>query len=217
MGSLGQPPSRRVPNPYPGADGDDPPRWRIAEIIGAVASLIAVVAAIMVGVKHLPYFELRREEGLASSLLPGDDYGKMVAILGAQPDFSETLSSGQLYVFNRPWEYIQLLVDHTGTVISVGVYAKTTEFKATLLGGVTVNGPAAQQVNAIVPLEAFGECDVPVGLSSYYFEGGTINVETGIAAVVGDTSVTDTNDPMAIDAPCSYISSCPRPGLTGRF
>src|ERR1700744_2096962 len=48
-------------------------------------------------------------------------------------------------------------------------------------------------------------CNLPVGLSSYYFEGGDMNVSTGISVVVGDTAVTDTNDPMAIDVPCNYM------------
>jgi hypothetical protein len=169
--------------------------------------LIALGGVIVGGVKHLPYFQLHREEGLVSNLVPGDDYVKMTALLGTQPDFHETLSSGQLYVYNRPWEYIQLLVDHTGTVISVGIYAKTTEFKATLLGGVIVNGPPiGQQVDGIYAYsEAYGMCNLPVGLSSYYFEGGDMNVSTGISVVVGDTAVTDTNDPMAIGVPCNYM------------
>lgn len=190
-------------------------RWRFTEhvfaVIGAAASLIAVVGAIIVGVEHTSIFELHREEGMVSGLIPGDDYAKLSALIGAQPDFHQSLQSGnQIYVFDRRWEYVQLLVNETGTVLSVGIYAKTTEFKTTLVTGVILNGPPlSKQLAADNPIGANGSC----GASwYYYYQGYSLPLaQNARSEIVGDLPVVDTNNKsIGTASACSVlISSMP--------
>jgi hypothetical protein len=110
------------------------------------------------------------EQRLLAELVPGDTYAKLQDIIGAIPDNQKTLTSGRtLYQFDRPWEYIDLLVED-GNVLSVGVYAKTTTFKATLDAGgdhVILNGPPiARQASGLGG--AVGICGGNIG--AYFFE-----------------------------------------------
>ena len=133
----------------------------------------------------------------------------MVELIGSQPDFHEGLSSGrQLYVFNRPWEYIQLLVNGEDAVLSVGVYAKTTSFKATLVDGIVLNGPPVGRQMSGDPISAEGTC----GASWYdYYETYGTSMAGGQRSIIfGDIAGTDTNDqslgascgPMLSNKPC---------------
>ena len=179
--------------------------WRFIErafaIVGAVASLIAVIAAVRAGIEHTSIFQLRHEEAMVSTLIPGDDYAKIEDLVGTQPDFHEHLHSGrQLYVFNRRWEYVQLVVDNAGTVLSIGVYAKTAAFKATLVTGTVVNGSSAGQQISQPIVGISGEC----GASWYFYYQGYAFPDAGNAysEAVGYLPVTDRDHPNASPAVC---------------
>jgi hypothetical protein len=172
-----------------------PSSWRLIErvfaVIGALAALIAVVGVVIVGVEHLPISKLHHEEGMVSSLIPGDDYLKLLSLIGNEPDFHQSLHSGrQLYVFDRPWEWIQLIVDESGTVLSVGIYAKTDEFKATLVTGTIVNGPPiGQQLGQQPPAGAVGACGASWG---FYFQDYQLpDADDSRSVIVGNLPVTD--------------------------
>jgi hypothetical protein len=125
------------------------------------------------------------EQRLLAELVPGDTYAKLQYLIGAIPDRQMTLKSGRtLYQFDRPWEYIDLLVED-GNVLSVGVYAKTTAFKATLEAGgdhVFLNGPPIAQQAGGLGGGAVGICGGNIG--GYFFEGFSlpnVNQEASIA------------------------------------
>jgi hypothetical protein len=144
---------------------------------------------------------------MVSSLIPGDDYAKMAALVGAQPDFHESLSSGrQIYVHDRRWEYIQLLLDQNGTVLSLGVYAKTSGFKVTLVTGVVLNGPPiSRQVPSNLITGAYGGC----GASWYfYYQGYALpEVQDARSEIVGDLPVVDTNKAQDAAPLCGILFS----------
>ena len=111
------------------------------------------------------------EQHMVSLLVPGDNYVRLQQIIGPQPDLQQAVgSSDTLYQFNRPWEYIDLLVSD-GRTLSVGVYAKSTAFKATLnasgylvtLNSSTISRQVARAIGAV------GNCGGNIGAS--FFEG----------------------------------------------
>ena len=129
----------------------------------------------------------------------------MEALIGAPPDFHKILPSRrQLYVFDRRWEYIQLLVNDD-TVLSVGVYAKTTKFKTTLVTGVVVNGPPVGQQLLDDPMGAYGDC----GASwYYYFQGYSLSgADNFRSEIIGELPNTDKDKPQATSAPCKFLGS----------
>jgi hypothetical protein len=100
---------------------------------------------------------------------------------------------------------IQLLVDDTGTVLSVGVYAKSDEFKTTLVTGTIVNGTRVGQQLPGDPIGAYGACGASwyVYFQSYSFpRAGDVRSE-----IVGDLPATDTSNLTASGPPCSLLSS----------
>jgi hypothetical protein len=115
------------------------------------------------------------EQHMVGLLIAGDNYSRLQQIIGAQPDLQQTFKSGTtLYQFNRPWEYIDLLVKG-GHVLSVGVYAKSIRFKPVLDASgflVTVNGsPIAQQARySSSAIGAVGNCGQS-DIGSSFFEG----------------------------------------------
>jgi hypothetical protein len=122
-----------------------------------------------------PPSPLAREQSIVSKLVAGDYYPKLQQLIGAEPDLDQSLSSGYtLYQFNRPWEYIDLLVKN-GDVESIGIYAKyNTKFKAVLHAGnypLILNGPSIEdQTKKAAPIGAVGFCpqgDAP----NYFYEG----------------------------------------------
>jgi hypothetical protein len=178
---------------------------RAFAIIGALASLVVIVGVIIAGIEHTSIFQRHREEEMVSNLIPGNDYARMVQLIGAEPDFHEGLKPGeQLYVFNRPWEYIQLLVNSSGTVVSVGVYAKTTSFKATLVDGIMLNGPSIGY-QPYSPSGAAGSC----GASWFdYYQGYVLPASGDNRSVIfGELPVTDTNEDMRVGSACSMFLS----------
>ena len=184
-------------------------RWAITErtfaIIGAAASLIAVIAVVAAGIEHIPIFQQHREENLVSKLIPGDDYSRMVQIIGSLPDFHTNLRSGrQLYVFDRRWEYIQLLVDSSGTVISVGIYARITSFKATLETGIVLNGPPIDQQLHDIIVGAGGGCG---GAWGDYYQGYELPLaDDARSVIVGWLPVADA-DNQAYPPYCTAFNS----------
>jgi hypothetical protein len=185
------------------------PKWQRVEhifaIIGALASLVAIVGVAIALIGRTSFFRERHEEAMVSNLIAGDNYSRMVQLIGSQPDFQEQLESGRrLYLFSRPWEYIQLLVSPTDSVLSVGIYAKTSSFKATLENGIVINGPPiAAQVGG-EPISAMDNC----GASWYdYFETYQ-EPEAGAdrSVIFGALPETDSNDPNA-GVPCGPMFS----------
>jgi hypothetical protein len=145
----------------------------------AIAGTVAAVLAILPSDQHdtqsashsSTSSPLLSEEHMVSLLIPGDTYARLQQIIGPEPDMQQTFKSGDtLYQFNRPWEFIDLLV-RAGRVLSVGVYAKTTAFKATLDASgykVTINGPAVgQQADYVTALGAVGNCGGNIGASLF--------------------------------------------------
>jgi len=123
---------------------------------------------------------------MVSLLIAGDTYARLQQIIGPLPDMQQTFKSGDtLYQFNRPWEFIDLLVSD-GRVLSVGVYAKTAAFKATLDASgysVTVNGPSVQQqANGNSAAGAVGNCGGNIGAS--LFEGFTLPMAGQVSSFV---------------------------------
>lgn len=179
----------------------------VLAISGAVAAVLAILPSDQHAVQDAQHSStaspILSEERMVSRLIAGDDYEKMKALIGAPPDFHKILASGrQLYVFDRRWEYIQLLVNDD-TVLSVGVYAKTTKFKTTLVTGTIVNGPPVGQQLPDDPLGAYGAC----GASwYYYFQGYSFPAAGNFRSeIIGELPVTDSDKPLATSAPCKVL------------
>jgi hypothetical protein len=83
------------------------------------------------------------------------------------------------------------------------VYAKTTEFKTTLVTGTIVNGPPVGQQLPDDPVGAYGSC----GASwYYYFQGYSLPAaENFRSVIIGEFPVTDTDKPLATSAPCKFL------------
>lgn len=149
----------------------------VLAIGGTVAAVLAILPSDQQATQGAPQSSasspILSEEHMVGLLIAGDTYARLQQIIGPLPDMQQTFKSGDtLYQFNRRWEFIDLLVSD-GRVLSVGVYAKTTVFKATLDASgysVTVNGPIfRQQANGASALGAVGNCGGNIGAS--LFEG----------------------------------------------
>lgn len=114
------------------------------------------------------------EEHMVSQLIAGDNYARLMQIIGTQPDTQYAPDPGEtIYEFNRTWEYIDLLVKG-GAVQSVGVYAKTPSFKATLSAGgcpVTVNGPSLSAQTHDLASSAGAAANSGGQIGNGYYEG----------------------------------------------
>jgi hypothetical protein len=178
---------------------------RIFAVIGAIAALLAIVGGIVAGVHRLPFYQEHREEGMVAKLNPGDSFARMTQLIGADPDFRLAAAPGlEIYVFDRRWEYLQLVVNASGSVLSVGVYAKVTSFRATLANGYSVNGPPVGSQLAD-PTGISGSC----GASWYsFYEGSSTGSEVGDLrhVIFGELPVTDTNV-ITTGAPCRLLFS----------
>lgn len=143
----------------------------VIAIAGAVAAVIAIVPSGQHTTQSTSHSSILDEQNMVSSLIAGDTYAKLQDIIAMPPDKQMTLKSGRtLYQFDRPWEYIDLLVEN-GNVLSVGVYAKTATFRATLDAGgyhVILNGPPIAR-QALGMGGAVGICGGNIG--GYFFEG----------------------------------------------
>lgn len=154
--------------------------WRHVErafaIVGGLASLAAVVALVPRGLERLPAIQRHHEELIITQLTPGLDFDRMKAIIGRDEDYHEKLKSGRTsYVFDRPWEYIQMIVEAPDRVIAVGVHAKVASFKPVLPGlGLQLNASSfadeGDANDADFAVGASGFCGAGVG---NYFEGYT--------------------------------------------
>lgn len=186
-------------------------RWPVVErtfaIIGAAAALIVVAGAIVAGIEHLPVFEEHREEGMVSNLVPGDDYSRMVELIGNAPDYHAALRGGiQLYVFNRRWEFIQLLANSSGTIISVGIYAKNTSFTVKLVTGTVLNGaPINDELGS--PIGATGGCGASWG--DYYQSYELPAAGDFRSVIVGWLPVTDMNNAAQVPYCTAFLSQKP--------
>jgi hypothetical protein len=199
---------------------------RVFAVIGAVAALIAIVSVVVIGVKHTSYFEERSEEQMVSQLNPGDDLARIEQIIGSVPDFQETVHRNlQVYVFDRKWEYIQLLVNSANTVLSVGIYAKTVSFTATLPDGVVVNGPPIRQQLRHQPLLGSVGATASCGSWADFYEGYREAMPGNLRSIIfGDMSGTDGDNQSNWNG-CSVVSSgnrcvphlLPIPGLDISF
>jgi hypothetical protein len=170
------------------------PWWLGIGAIAAVLALAGAVAAVLPLVSNdnhttqaVPLSPILSEEKMVNHLVPGDDYTKLKEIIGANPDNQQELESGStLYQFDRPWEYIDLLVKKS-QVISIGIFARSTKFRASIDASgdpITVNGPSiAQQAQPSSLASAIGLCsggDSPV----WFFEAFSLpmtNLATSFA------------------------------------
>lgn len=180
----------------------------VLAISGAVAAVLAILPSDQRATQGGPRLSaaspILSEEHMVSLLIAGDDYEKMESLISAPPDFHERLPSGMgLYVFDRRWEYIQLLVNDEDTVLSVGVYAKTSEFKTQVSMGSIVNGPPVGQLPG--SLGAYGDC----AASWYYYFQGYLFPAAGNfrSEIIGELPVTDTNLPTVAPAICNVLFS----------
>src|SRR5262249_18925499 len=165
-------------------------RWwwieRVLAVIGGLASLVTIIGLIALAIEHTPTFEMRHEEALVSQLVPGETSDKMVQVLGSVPDYKEALkSSNTLYIFNRKWETLQLLVDRSGTVLSMGVYAKVSAFQLNLPPGVTLNGPSVsvQEPNPYSLVSAYGFCGADA--VAYYEVHSSARADGSYSVILG--------------------------------
>jgi hypothetical protein len=114
---------------------------RAFAVLGALSTLAPLIAVGIGLVNHFvtstETYKREQEERLVSRLVPGQDSLRIVQIIGGTPDYGRKLPSGNtLYQYRRQWEDLQLLVDPDGRVLSVGVYAISTDFHPALrLGG----------------------------------------------------------------------------------
>jgi hypothetical protein len=152
----------------------------IATIIGVAIAALAYLGVQLIhsqpAAKPSATPAIVHEEKLVSLLKPGDDYAKMAQIIGAVPDAYEQLKSGHtLYQFDRPWEYIDLVV-YQGSVLSVGIIAKNPAFKPILHEGsisLVPNGaPIVRQASGLLVFGASGECGGSGG--GNYYQGYSV-------------------------------------------
>lgn len=163
----------------------------VATILGGVAAGISIwqfgKQAAQDGSHSPTASPMLAEQGLISRLIPGDDYDYLRQIIGAVPEITlPPISGDTLYQFNRPWEYIDLLVN-AGRVLSVGVAAKTGNFRPTLHTSgsfsVIVNGPPiAQQANSESLIGAVGECGG--NTFEYFDEGFSLPLSAGAGSFI---------------------------------
>lgn len=199
-----------------GAKDNSPPsgierkgRWwwieRLLAVVGGLASLVTVIGLIVLAIEHTPTFEMHHEEALVSQLAPGETFDKMVQVLGSVPNYKEALKSGNtINIFNRKWETLQLLVDRSGTVLSMGVYAKVSAFQLNLPPGVTLNGPsiAAQEPNPYTLVSAYGFCGADA--VAYY------EVHSSARAVGSYSVILGTIDSGFSPSSCEAVNRCMR-------
>jgi hypothetical protein len=204
---------------------------------GSPRSLVVTVAAslLVIGVGGFAIFgqgtphsstpsPMLSEQHMVGLLIAGDTYARLQQIIGPEPDLQQTFKSGDtLYQFNRPWEFIDLLV-RDGSVLSVGVYAKTTAFKATLDAdgfSVTINGPTvAHEENYAGALGAVGNCGGNIGAS--FFEGFGLPMAYGPSDfVLGWVSLRGIYFPQAACSAVFPVNKCDKldsfSGLSSRF
>ena len=159
----------------------------IATILGGIAALISILQfgqqATQSKSHSAALSPMLSEEHMISLLIAGDNYIRLQQIIGAEPDMQRTFKSGNtLYQFDRPWEYIDLLVS-AGRVLSVGVYAETTAFKATLNdGGVPITVNVSKLGGPGATVGATGNCGGNIGAS--FFEGFTGAMANGQSSLV---------------------------------
>jgi hypothetical protein len=131
----------------------------IGPLLGALAAALALVVGLP-KLFHHPHYSspLLVEEEMVGQLVAGMDYARLRHVIGVAADYSAKLSSGnELYQYERNWESLQLLVSQSGRVLSVGIYAKTTNFQpkvrfATAGDTLTLNEP----VNALAFIGPYG-------------------------------------------------------------
>lgn len=158
----------------------------VLALAGAAAAVLALIPSGQHGAPRTADSPMHAEQAMISRLSAGDDYAKLLEIIGTEPDLHQTLKSGAtVYQFNRPWEYIDLTVSN-GRVLSVALYAKTTTFRATLSAGgykVTLNGGGiAEQTRPAAPAGAVAECD-DGDTPNYYLEGYSLPMTYELANV----------------------------------
>jgi hypothetical protein len=105
----------------------------IGGTLGAVAALIAIIGWVtgFFGAKPIPKLQL--EEKMVHDLIPGESYSRLNEVIKSSPDYEKKLPSGnRLYQYERPWETLQLVVSPVGKVLSVGMYAKSDKFRASI-------------------------------------------------------------------------------------
>jgi hypothetical protein len=198
---------------------------RIFAIIGGIAALIVVVGVIITGLERIPQVQRRHEESKVGQLVPGQDYTRVLQSLGEVPHYHQRLRSGRtLYVFDRRWEYLQFLVDDSGRVLSIGVYAKTRSFKPRLYAGsasfiLNRDSLSGYSSGAIDMVGAAGFC---MASNAAYVEGYRLShVDEFRSIIAGWMEVTQTHDDAPVcemlgdrDSPCSALAGRP-PGQTG--
>lgn len=98
-------------------------------------------------------YRMRAEEKLLRELKPGQGYYKINEKLQSEPDYSIKLKSGKtLHQYERQYETLQILVNKAGTTLSIGIYAKTSEFRPSVqIGGIDVRLNATTIGRAVAP------------------------------------------------------------------
>jgi hypothetical protein len=117
---------------------------------------------------------LNHEERMLGQLVAGDDYTKLRDVIGTDADSHFTIDHYTVFQFDRRWEYIDLLVSN-GTVVSLGVYAKSAALKAVLYAGgypVTLNGPsiARQTAGDGTPVDSIANCGTGGDWPAWFFQ-----------------------------------------------
>ena len=117
---------------------------------------------------------INHEERMLGQLVAGDDYTKLHDIIGTDPDAHFMIGHYTVFQFNQRWEYIDLLVS-SGTVVSLGVYARSAALKAVLYAGgypVSLNGPsiARQTAKDGVPVDSIANCGTGGDWPAWFFE-----------------------------------------------
>jgi hypothetical protein len=105
----------------------------IVAALGAGAALIAIIGYVTGLFSAKPLSKVQLEEKMVRDLIPGESYSRLSEVIKSSPNYEKKLPSGnRLYQYERPWETLQLVVSPVGKVLSVGMYAKSDKFRASI-------------------------------------------------------------------------------------
>ncbi|MCX4720002.1 hypothetical protein OG818_30225 [Streptomyces virginiae] len=164
--------------------------WNTLErVLAGLAALIAVITGAVVTVKHFTKeTPLETEQALLQELRPGETFTRATEIMKEKPHYRMPLLSGNvIYQYDRDWERVQLLVNPTGEVLSVGVFVHDVKFQPKIRIGArdaVLNRDTFAELG--LPGFAFGSCGAH---SSSYHEAypNVANAGGGGSFAVGVT------------------------------
>jgi hypothetical protein len=189
--------------------------FAVLDAVGTLTGLVVVGNGL---VNHFvtssESYKRDQEERLVARLAPGQDWLRIVQLIGSSPDYHRRLPSGNtLYQYQRPWENLQVVVDPDGRVLSVGVYAISTDFHPTLRLGDSPGYPVTLNRSPVVfpeerPTAANGYCGAH---KAGYFEAyypmanayGGRNLVSGVSDAT--TTAVDVGDACKIADICGSL------------